>query len=146
VTTSQTQSPTAQDRFQGDPEFRAEIRKLNLREEVWEALVKAYQLREADAGLTQVAWASRCGKKPAQMSRLVTRPNNLTTDTIAKALSALDCVLRVHVVDTRNEELSCNSRLSTRREEPTSSKLPSLPVSRKARTESTLFTAELESV
>lgn len=95
---SQTPNQTAGARFQNDNEFRAKVRQLELRDEIWEALVGRFRECERDHGLTQSVWAQSMGKTPGQASRMLRGPSNLTTDTIALAFSALDSYLKVEVV------------------------------------------------
>lgn len=98
---SQTQIPTVEHRFHNDHQFRNELRKLDLRDRVWEALVKAFRERAKTDGISQADWAALAGKTPAQICRMIAKPRNLTLDSVAEALSALDIVLDVHTSDVR---------------------------------------------
>lgn len=96
---SQTLIQTAQQRFHDDQELRNRVRALDLRDRVWEALVRKFRERQAATGMTKADWAGLAGKKPAQVSRMLSGPRNLTIDTLAEMFSALDGVVEFEVVD-----------------------------------------------
>lgn len=94
-------TPKAHVRFHEDEDFRAGLRELELADVVWESIVKMYRKRQAEDGLSQADWAARSNRPAAFINRLLRRPKNLTTATIARALSGLDAFLEVQVVDAR---------------------------------------------
>ena len=106
---SQIPIPTVEQRFHNDSKFRNELRKLDLRDRVWEALVKAYRERAKSDGISQVDWAALAGKTPAQVCRMISGPRNLTLDSVSESLSALDMVLDVQVTDVRHLNKGSNT-------------------------------------
>lgn len=103
---SRIQIPTVEQRFQSDQTFRNELRKLDLRDRVWEALVKAFRERSKVDGISQTDWALAAGKTPAQMCRILAKSRNLTLDSVAEAFSALDFIVQVSVDDARSSNQS----------------------------------------
>ncbi|MDO8912328.1 MAG: hypothetical protein Q8N10_03460 [Phenylobacterium sp.] len=114
---SATPIQTAEDRFRNDPEFRSLNREGDLRDAVWEAIVKTFRRREREDGLTQAEWAAQARMTPTAISRLMRRPANLTTTTMARSLSALDAYLEVNVVDARQQARLNNTAEGDQRKE-----------------------------
>ncbi|MHB8285466.1 MAG: helix-turn-helix domain-containing protein [Caulobacteraceae bacterium] len=93
----------AHTRFDSDPALRSEVRKRALRAKAWEALVTTFKARQAD-GMTQAELARILGKKAEQVSRVFSRPQNYTIDTISEYLSGLDARVDLTVEDLRSRQ------------------------------------------
>lgn len=98
-------------RFHDDDDFRAQLREFELADHIWDAIVSMYRKRQAEDGLSQAEWAARANRPATFINRLLRRPKNLTSSTVARALSALDAYLDVQVVDARAAAPGANASL-----------------------------------
>jgi hypothetical protein len=82
----------------GDIEYYRHRLKNRIFEAVWEEFVR----QSDDLGLTKKTIAVRLGKEPSQITRWLSGPSNLTTETVSDILLAMNCEADISISSLLN--------------------------------------------
>ena len=81
-----------------DDDLLLQVRQRAVTRRAWEALYKRFKKLESE-GLTQAEFARRIDKAPAQVSRVLSRPRNMTFESYAEYAHGLGVYVAVELAE-----------------------------------------------